>query len=61
MDARNSTNKETNWVKTYDSTTETLKGDETIFCINIRSLHVKLELNHELVPFEVDIRATQSL
>ena len=64
VEARNSTNKKTNWVNTCDSTTETLEGDETIFCIketNTHSLHVELELNNELVPFEVDTGATVSI
>ena len=33
VEARNSTNKKTNWVNTGDSTTEILEGDKTIFCI----------------------------
>ena len=44
-------------MSTGDSTTETLKGDDPIFCIketNSHSLHVELELNHPFVPFEVD-------
>ena len=52
----------TNWVNTCDSTTETLEGDETIFCIkeiNTHSLHV--ELNNELVPFEVDTGAAVTI
>ena len=63
-DARNSTNKKTNWVNTGESTIETLKGDETIFCVketNNRSLHVELELNNSQVPFEVDTGAAVTI
>ena len=64
VEAKNSTNKKINWVNTCDSTTDTLEGDETIFCIketNTHSLHVELELNNELVPFEVDTGAAVTI
>ena len=41
-----------------------MEGDETIFCIketNTHSLHVELELNNELVPFEVDTGAVGTI
>ena len=47
-----------------DSTTETLKEDETIFCIketNSRSLHVELELNNALIPFKMDAWAVVTI
>ena len=41
-----------------------MEGHETIFCIketNTHSLHVEIELNNELVPFEVDTRAAVTI
>ena len=62
--ARNETTRgKSNWVEASnnitDSTTDrdALKTDEAIFCIKktrTHSLHVELELNNTLVPFEAD-------
>ena len=69
--ARNETTRgKPNWVKASNSTTDSntdrdaLKPDEAIFCIKetrTHSLHVKLELNNALVPFEVDTGAAVTI
>ena len=46
------------------STTETMEGDEIIFCkkeTNTRSLHVEIKLNHAFVPFQADTGAAVTI